>query len=407
MLLIGDIHINYKEKDYILTALREGINQHSEEKNIIFLGDFVYSFWYDRTSLLELYDFFLELYNQKKNLYILAGNHDRLKDTFVFEEGKKTWEIFNQNHENSEQSINFITEPLLKTIEGEKILFLPHVIKFNLNNFPGIEDLQTETYKETIQKNNKNLTLSADLNLILEYFKKKEESFTVMHHYYFEKTEFPWQKATFSEKDGAIQKHRLNDPNIKFISGHLHKSFFFQNYLCIGSVRATSPTETNQLKGIWTKKNDQYTFHEMDIKTYLEINKKGDATPISTEDIDKMFTTLQKEFQENTTWLKGDYDFIQQHHLKNISISILADSLEYSEENVQKLISNELEKEIHDFKIKKKFEKSEITIEWIENSEELITSMKEWKVLLKQLLQQRYPDQYQEYEDLLHELKIL
>lgn len=44
MLLIGDIHINFKEKDRILQMLKEKIDQYPEEKNIIFLGDYVYSF---------------------------------------------------------------------------------------------------------------------------------------------------------------------------------------------------------------------------------------------------------------------------------------------------------------------------------------------------------------------------
>ncbi|MDR0282358.1 MAG: metallophosphoesterase [Candidatus Peribacteria bacterium] len=93
MLLIGDIHINSRYKDKILKALKDFISQHSEEKNLIFLGDFVYHFSYDRNSLLALYDLFLDLYLQGKSLYILAGNHDRLGNSFVFEEARKAFEV--------------------------------------------------------------------------------------------------------------------------------------------------------------------------------------------------------------------------------------------------------------------------------------------------------------------------
>ena len=84
MLLIGDIHITFKEKDRLLNMLKEQILAHPEEKNLLFLGDYVYSFGYDRASLLALYEFFLSLYAEGKNVYVLSGNHDWIKDTFVF-----------------------------------------------------------------------------------------------------------------------------------------------------------------------------------------------------------------------------------------------------------------------------------------------------------------------------------
>lgn len=84
-----------------------------------------------------------------------------------------------------------------------------------------------------LKTDHKNQILSAKIHLILEYFKKKENSFTVLHHYYLEGTKFPGQNSQFSLKDAAIQKYWLDDPNLQFISGHLHKGFFYQNYLCL------------------------------------------------------------------------------------------------------------------------------------------------------------------------------
>ena len=92
MLLIWDIHLNSRIKDRLLNSLKSFIQEHNEEKNVVFLWDFVYHFSYDRNALLELYDLFLDLYFQWKNIYILAWNHDRLGNTFVFEEGKKAFE---------------------------------------------------------------------------------------------------------------------------------------------------------------------------------------------------------------------------------------------------------------------------------------------------------------------------
>jgi len=87
MLLIGDIHITSRYKDKILGTLHDWIDRNPGEKNIIFLGDYVYHFSYDRNALLSLYNFFLRLaFEEKKNVYVLAGNHDRLGNAFIFEE---------------------------------------------------------------------------------------------------------------------------------------------------------------------------------------------------------------------------------------------------------------------------------------------------------------------------------
>ena len=123
MLLIWDIHLTSRIKDKLLNSLKTFIQEHNEEKNLIFLGDFVYHFSYDRNALLELYDLFLELYTQGKNLYILAWNHDRLGNTFVFEEWRKAFEILSRIGDNDNE-ICFITRPIVKEIEWKSICFL-------------------------------------------------------------------------------------------------------------------------------------------------------------------------------------------------------------------------------------------------------------------------------------------
>jgi len=37
----------------------------------------------------------LELFSKGKNVYVLAGNHDWVGNTFVFEEAKRTFETIN------------------------------------------------------------------------------------------------------------------------------------------------------------------------------------------------------------------------------------------------------------------------------------------------------------------------
>ena len=141
MLLIWDIHLTSRIKDKLLNSLKTFIQEHNEEKNLIFLGDFVYHFSYDRNALLELYDLFLELYTQWKNLYILAWNHDRLGNTFVFEEWRKAFEILSRIGDKDNE-ICFITKPIVKEIEWKNICFLPAMLEIDEKDFPWIDDLK-------------------------------------------------------------------------------------------------------------------------------------------------------------------------------------------------------------------------------------------------------------------------
>ena len=200
MLLIWDIHLNSRIKDKLLNSLKSFIQEHNEEKNLIFLWDFVYHFSYDRNALLDLYDLFLELYSQWKNLYILAWNHDRLGNTFVFEEGRKAFEVLSRVN-NWDDEICFITKPFVKEIEWKNICFLPAMLEIDEKDYPWIEELKDEKYTEEMKSKNKNLTFSAQLNLVIDRFTKKYSDLVLIHHYYVEWVSFPWQKAKFSFKN--------------------------------------------------------------------------------------------------------------------------------------------------------------------------------------------------------------
>ena len=248
MLLIGDIHINSKYKDKILSSLKDFIAQHPQEKNLIFLGDFVYHFSYDRGALLALYDVFLELYTQGKICYILAGNHDWIGNSFVFEEGKKAFQLLQVFNQKSKTNIHFISEPTVVEIEEKQILFLPYMIDISFEKYPEIVPLQDMFYQEQSATNSKNQLLSAKLHLLVQYFKNTHKNLTIIHHYYFDNVIFPGQKSKFSFKDVALSSQWLDDNELQFISGHLHQAFYYKNYLCVGSIWATSPLEENQIK---------------------------------------------------------------------------------------------------------------------------------------------------------------
>ena len=109
MLLIWDIHLSAKIKDKVLKQIRTFIESKPNENNIVFLWDYVYHFSYDRSALLELFQLFLELYKEWKTVYIISWNHDWLSENFVFEEGKKVFDLLQEKT----WSIHFITKPEL------------------------------------------------------------------------------------------------------------------------------------------------------------------------------------------------------------------------------------------------------------------------------------------------------
>ncbi len=187
MLLIGDIHITTKYTDAILDTINHYVEEFSHEKNIIFLGDYMYMFSYDRRALGKLFDTFLKLWQQGKNLYILAGNHDWIGQQFVYAEGKKIADMLpgENNH-----TIRFITSPEVHTIEGKEILFFPFSKHVSVPEGISRDDT-SNTIKNLLASKNNNERLSGEINLLLEHYIKNHKNLTIVHHYYVADTKFP------------------------------------------------------------------------------------------------------------------------------------------------------------------------------------------------------------------------
>lgn len=391
------------------------------------MGDFVYHFSYDRASLLELYDLFLELYLQGKNLYILAGNHDWLWKSFVFEEGKKAFQLLQAfttlperktsfPSDISQQEIHFITKPFLLEIEAKQICFLPYMLDIDLQEYPGIEQFQDDWYQEQIQTNNKNQILSAKLHLLIQYFKNQYPELTFIHHYYFDGIAFPGQKSKFSFRDVALSNQWLEDKQLKFISGHLHQAFYYQNYLCTGSIRASSPLEENQIKGFWKRTDTSFSFYETGINYYFSIDSgqlqsnslfAGEIVPLHTENIKKHHELLEKKLQENLLSLPVDYHFREDLDLKSITLSLRVEELNY--QKMDMFVVPALQHQLQDIKLKKQQANVDDLLEKLQKPDS--AALKEWfwgRIdLLKRFLRKQYPDTYQEYEKILQDLKLV
>jgi len=447
MLLVGDLHINSRVKDRIVDIIRKYVLDHSDERNIIFLWDYVYHFSYDRVALLSLYTLFLELFSQWKNVYILAWNHDWIGNTFVFEEAKRTYEMISNNFvwENKWWKIEFITKPKVENIEWEDVLFLPYFLEIGesleitsqarndwINESFSVEI--GKTIKTLFESKKKNEIISAKVNQMLLDYVQKYSKLTVIHHYYIEWINFPWQRGRFYFNDIAISKLFCELPNIKMISGHLHQWFVYKNYLCTGSLRNTSPLEVNHIKMLFKYSDNSAKWSMVFVNPYLLIDQmsswvKSKPTWSAGGDINlypSMFSDWQnskinEEFvaefvlstieqnKNNYKWSDvWDVDFDLEYKIENkdISVSMKVEDMDY--DKIYDYIDQDLYKRLKDVKLKKNlvvtkdlFEKMDI--EW----KNLTQWFSDWKNLLKDYLKNKYPNENQKYLDFLKKERII
>ncbi len=440
MLLIWDLHINSRVKDRVIDGMRKYIQDNNQEKNIIFLWDYVYHFSYDRVALLQLYNFFLELFSQWKNVYVLAGNHDWVGNTFVFEEAKRTFETINEVRSEKWDvrvgKLEFITTPRVENIEGDDVLFLPYFLDNNQVLEIALQarnDRLNENIIQEIEKNikilseskKKNERISAKVNQILLDYVNKYDNLTVIHHYYVEWINFPWQRGRFYFNDIAISKLFCDLKNIKMISGHLHQWFVYKNYFCTGSVWNTSPLEVNQAKMLFKYSNWKLKAKMFFVNPYILIDNgevkndknkpplitpsKGDKTKVDEEFVENFLDNMINENKENYSWSEvWNVDFNSEYKIedKDISVSIKVEDLNYDE--IYDYVDEDLFKKLKDVKLKKNlkvtkdlFEK--LDIEW----KNLSQWFSDWKNLLKDYLTNKYPEEFEKYLDFLKEEKIL
>jgi len=242
MLLIWDIHLDVKREDRIMEKLR----WLPREENIVFLWDYLPGFVYNRHVMAEFYDFLLEL-SKKSNVYVMAGNHDWLGDKFVFDEAQKTILELGDDEPRSHW-LTFITEPITYLIEWKHCLFIP------FENM-GIKGESASDYV------NSHL---ADL----------ENVDVVFFHHYIADFDY-WDGLVFRKDDIAIDPNIISaNPNVQFISWHVHRHCQKDNYFCTGSFWATNQSETED-KFVWNYFDGKFSKIPVDVNKYVVID--GDA----------------------------------------------------------------------------------------------------------------------------------
>ncbi len=431
MLLIGDIHISSRLWPQIIQSLRSFIDTHSDEENIVFLWDYVYHFSYDRNAILELYTIFVELFKSGKNVYVLAGNHDRLWQHFVYAEAKKAFDIINTLEKWSTGKLYFITSPQTHTIEWEDIIFLPYMLQpEEIQDHREVWDEWrmrgvTTQIEELKKSGDKHKELSGKINSIVLHYAQKyyqqHQNVTIIHHYYFNKIKFPWQRARFYFKDIALSEFFLQAPHMKFLSWHLHQVFSYQNYLCIGSVRSTSSLENNQIKCLaqYNPKEKLVTLYQNEINPYIFIENTVQTADLFDEEssdkivdesvlrehIHKITNQAQHNLGDQSVW---KIRFVAQNKidLHDITVNLKVQDLDY--DKVDSYIDKSLRTQLKEIKLKKHEQNlSDLLQDFDLASKNLSQSLLDWKNVLKIYLQKTFGNEAEKYEKILRDENIL
>ena len=406
MLLIWDIHIHPRYCDTTIDMLRAYIDKYPHETSIIFLGDYVYHFSYHRASLLALLDFFLELGTNGKKVYILAGNHDRLGQHFVYTEAEKIL-----NYKDNTHHIHFITEPCTQEIDNETVLFLPYVL--NRSSYTPQSDSYDFAPSLNIYKEAKNTQTQASykLNACLSDMIQKEQlsepnkELIVIHHYYTAEIKFPGIKTQFWYKDIALSPHRLDNKNLRIISWHIHHSFSYKNYLCVGAVRSTSPLENNLLQYLFHYHNQAVTASQVALNPYLTVTIEDNDT-IDTTYLQSYRKKLQEQSQQqfDTQYYTLSYQSCTLP-LERTTITIINNTIGYDtlSQHIEPVLYNTL----RETKLKQSLWSMDVIIEDLINENQNFSSGRsDRKILLDNYLEKKFWDNKQLYLDTLKELKI-
>lgn len=191
------------------------------------------------------------------------------------------------------------------------------------------------------------------------------------------------------------------------ISGHLHQPFCYENYICTGSMRHTSPLEVNQQKYSihYTAITKKRTLLPISYNPYISL-PRGD-TPIDEHFIEAHIATIQenqtKSFLANT---KFSVDILDAHHplLRNhLSITLTTDN--GAHQDPYTIVEPETAKKLASLTIKQHTRVASTLLEALDSASlELHERFSDRKILLQSFLEQKYGERSQEYKNLLQEL---
>lgn len=418
MILIPDIHINAKYWEKILAKLEEIFANHSD-KEVIFLGDYVYMFSFDRSYLLKLFALFVDLYKQGRTVKVIAGNHDWIQGHFVFEEGKQAFDII-WNHIQGSWSLQFVTQPL----HWEKDNVLHIIIPYNdtlqeppLSSVYDPECGRQGEYPEltaqikTLRSSSKTAEqLSWLLNqIILTYYQTNKwhyEEIVLYHHYYIAGVQFPSIQSIFTFQNVAIHHSFLDLPKLKLISWHLHEPFSYANYLCCGSLWHVSSLERNVCKYFMTgEPTTWFEAHMIHINPRMVIDVDEWLIDDKILNDQKIATHIDNVLDRSIQSIQWPMIISSTSAVVPLSLVDLVITTKHNPKSIQ--LDDKLIHKLHTYHIQMSTDaiSSEHFAATIKS--DYLTSFSDRKQLLDEYLRFKYPHQQSTLVDFMHKYNIL
>lgn len=402
MLLVGDVHITSRVKDVILDTLRDFVADHPQEKHIVFVGDYVYHFAYDRAALFALYTFFIELFEQWKTVYVLAWNHDRLTDNFVYAEAKKAFDLLHGAHDNK---LYFITEPWQTSIEWQEVLFLPYMLDAKPLLWWAGTDISVSRYTDVsmlMESSHKHELMSGFLtDFVLRQWQKNSE-LVVIFHQYIAGVRLPGQQSTYNYKDVALHPGLLDLPGLKLLSWHVHHVCSYKNYVGIGSVWHTSPLEVQETKWLFCLSDGILTMQPVLLYPYVQVQS---VEWLTVATITWLLDTIWKEVQSrfvSDIW-KMRFASMPVVDMKQVSITIVRDDISYDQ--LGETLSSDFISSVRDIKIKKdSVAMQDLLSDFSAQQYDLQSGFSDRKQILKTYITKKYPNNVDTYMQLLDDM---
>lgn len=405
MLLIGDIHITTRVKDALLDQLRAFVAKHPDEQHIVFVGDYVYHFAYDRAASLALYSFFIELFEQGKTIYVLAGNHDWLTDSFVYAEAKKAFDLLHGAHNNK---LYFITEPMQCLIEWQNVLFLPYMLNPEALQSIAQSDVWVAWQHDVrvlTESSHKHEKMSGLLtNYILQTWEKSPDLLVIFHQY-IAHTRLPGQQSMFGYKDVALHPGLLDLSWLRLLSGHVHQVCSYKNYIGIGSIRHTSPLEVQEIKWLFLLVDGVMTMEPVLLYPYLQVQELDGLDRKAIQSLlVTIWQTVQSYFVSESWSMK--FETLPIVDMKQLSITILRDDVSYDQ--LSSVLSSDILEWVRDIKIKKDaVAMQDLLSDFSAQQHDLQSGFADWKEILKAYIQKKYPTQIDMYMTVLQDMGLV
>ena len=152
----------------------------------------------------------------------------------------------------------------------------------------------------------------------------------------------------------------------------MHQAFAYKNYLCTGSLRATSPLEVDQIKYLWIWKDEKFTAHETGINYYFTMERKTvnadlfsqSFQAISENDILSHWKSLKNSDNFKDASFTVETNYKDSLDMKNVSLSLSVEKLQY--DNMDEFVEPKLQQSLQNVQLKKDTKSTEKLLEQLE-----------------------------------------